>query len=256
MNVLAVSAHPDDLEILCGGTLRLMVERGNDVTMTNIARGDAGSFHHAPDRTAGIRAREGAAVIGAQYVEGVVSDGRVNSADEAQREMVVDLIRRVRPDVIITHAANDYMPDHVGVSKLVFDAAFIATLPNYLTTHPAHSQVAVIYSMDTMAGVEFLPTEFVDITDTLQTKLNAFRAHESQISWLKEHDHIDMLEQIEITARLRGFQSGVHAAEGFTISRTRLRTPAARPAAVTTFASVDSSGRSHADVMPDADTAL
>lgn len=226
LKVLAISAHPDDLEILCAGTLRLMVERGDEVTMANIARGDAGSFHHAPDEIAAIRAEEaarGAGVIGAQYKSGFVSDGRVNSADEAQRAAVVDLIRSVRPDVIITHASNDYMPDHVEVAKLVFDAAFTATLPNYTTTHAAHDRVAIIYSMDTMAGVDFIPTEFVDVSSTIGCKLDAFRAHQSQLTWLKEHDGIDMLDQIATIAKFRGYQSGVKAAEGFIAVRTWLR---------------------------------
>lgn len=231
MRYLAVSAHPDDLEILCAGTLRRLVLRGDHVTMATIARGDAGSFNHTPDEIAAIRAAEGAAgaaVVGADHVPGVVSDGRVNSADEHQRELVVDLIRRTRPDVIISHAPNDYMPDHVETSKLVFDAAFTASLPNYRTDHPSHDQVPVLYYMDTMAGVEFLPTEYVDITDTLDAKLDAFRAHASQLTWLKEHDQVDMVEQITAVARFRGLQCGVNMAEGFTVCRTWLRTPAAR----------------------------
>lgn len=229
--VLAVSAHPDDLEILCAGTLRLMVERGDAVTMANVAKGDAGSFSHTAEEMASIRAEEGARgaeVIGARYIPGFVSDGRVNSADETQREALVDLIRATRPDVILTHAANDYMPDHVEVAKLVFDAAFTATLPNYVTDHEAHDRVAVIYSMDTMAGVDFVPTEFVDVSTTIERKLQAFRAHSSQRTWLKEHDGIDMLDQIETVAKFRGYQCGVPAAEGFSLVRTWLRVPPQR----------------------------
>ncbi len=231
MKYLAISAHPDDLEILCAGTLRLLVERGDTVTMSNIARGDAGSFTHTPNEIAAIRAAEGASgasLIGADYIAGSISDGRVNAADEGQRELVVDLIRRVAPDVIITHAPNDYMPDHNEVSKLVFDAAFTASLPNYITEHHAHGFVPVIYYMDTMAGVEFLPTEYVDISDTIDAKRAAFTEHQSQLTWLLDHDGVDMLEQITTVARFRGLQSGVHMAEGFTVCRTWLRTPAAR----------------------------
>lgn len=231
VRVLAVSAHPDDLEILCGGTLRKMVERGDHVTMTNIARGDAGSYHHAPEEIAEIRAQEAssaASLIGADYISGVFSDGRINAAAEEQREHVVNLIRRTKPDVILTHADNDYMPDHNEVAKLTFDAAFTASLPNYVTEFPAHDNVPIIYSMDTMAGVQFLPTDFVDISSVLDIKLTAFREHASQVKWLKEHDNIDMEEQIAITARFRGLQSGVYAAEGFTIRKTWLRTPAQR----------------------------
>jgi len=115
MNVLAVGAHPDDLEILCGGTLIRCVERGDHVTMAHLARGDAGSFHHTPDEIASMRHSEAAAAavrIGATYLSLDISDGRVNSSDERQRTAVVDLVRTALPDLVITHFTGDYMPDH------------------------------------------------------------------------------------------------------------------------------------------------
>jgi LmbE family N-acetylglucosaminyl deacetylase len=231
MKVLAIGAHPDDLEILCAGTLRLMVERGDKVTMAHVANGDAGSFGHGPEEIAAIRRREAAAaaaLIGAAHIAGTISDGRVNAATESQREFVVDVIRQVKPDLVITHAPNDYMPDHNEVSKLVFDAAFTASLPNYRTAHPAHDLVPALYYMDTVAGVDFLPTEYVDISESLEAKVEAFRRHESQVTWLSQHDGVDMPEQIRSVARFRGIQVGVTYAEGFTACRTWLRTRASR----------------------------
>jgi N-acetylglucosamine malate deacetylase 1 len=229
MKVLAVGAHPDDLEILCAGTLARCVARGDSVTAAHIALGDAGSFTRSGEEISQIRADEARAAagllgVGYQRLAIPVRDGRVNAADEHQREAVVELVRQATPDLVITHAADDYMPDHNEVSQLVFAATFSASLPNYGTTSPAHATVPALYYMDTLAGLGFMPTEYVDITETIDLKLSAFRAHVSQLTWLKEHDGVDMLEQITAVARFRGLQCRVRYAEGFTACQTWLRT--------------------------------
>ena len=71
------------------------------------------------------------------------------------------------PDFIITHDPNDYMPDHTAVSRLVFDASFTATLPNYPTKTGKAARLVPIYYMDTLCGVGFNPTEYVDVSDII-----------------------------------------------------------------------------------------
>lgn len=226
MNVLAVSAHPDDLEILCGGTLARFVREGHTVTMCHASLGDRGSFIHTSAEIAEIRRAEAEAstrVIGAAHLTLGLSDGEINAADPAHRALAVDLIRATRPDLILTHSPNDYMADHNEVSKLMVDASHIATLPLMATQHPAHDIVATVYYMDTLAGVGFAPTEYVDITDDLETKLAALRCHRSQLEWLRDHDHVDVVEQARIASAFRGYQCGVAYAEGFAPCLTWLR---------------------------------
>lgn len=153
-----------------------------------------------------------------------LSDGEVNSHDPSQRIMAVDLVRQLQPDVILTHAQNDYMPDHVEVSRLIVDASFVATLPLF-ATQVAHQGVTVpaMLFMDTLAGSGFIPTEYVDISDHIDIKLDALEAHQSQLRWLQEHDDIDVVEQTRVLSALRGFQSGVRYAEGFVSNLTWLR---------------------------------
>jgi LmbE family N-acetylglucosaminyl deacetylase len=69
--------------------------------------------------------------------------------------------------------------------------------------------------MDTIAGLQFEPSEFVDITDHLDTKLAMLAEHRTQLEWLRDHDDVDMLEQLRTVARFRGLQCGVTYAEGF-----------------------------------------
>lgn len=231
MRVLAVGAHPDDLEILCGGTLARYVREGHEVTMCHASLGDRGSFVHTSAEISEIRlseARTAAAVIGAQHLTLGLSDGEVNAADPDQRLLAVDLIRAARPDVILTHSPNDYMADHNETSKLMLDASHIATLPLMRTRHGAHDVVPAVYYIDTLAGVGFLPTEYVDISADLGTKLEALRCHHSQLDWLRDHDNVDVVEQTRVVSAFRGFQSGVAHAEGFAACLTWLRTRTVR----------------------------
>src|SRR2546422_5040000 len=100
MKVLAVGAHPDDLEILCGGTLARFVAEGHEVVMCNATLGNRGSYIHTSEEIARIRlaeARRAAEIAGAEHVTLGLSDTEVNAADTEQRRRVVDLVREARP---------------------------------------------------------------------------------------------------------------------------------------------------------------
>jgi len=218
MRVLAVGAHPDDLEILCGGTLARYVQEGHEVVMCNASFGDRGSFEHTSEEITRIRlaeARRAAELAGAEHVTLGLSDGDVNAADREQIRAVVDLVREARPDVIITHSPNDYMSDHNEISKLVFGSSFHATLPLFETAKPNYGVVAPIYFMDTVMGIGFQPVEYVDVTSTFETKVAMLEAHATQLTWLRDHDGIDVVEQMRTTTRFRGQQCGVEYAEAF-----------------------------------------
>lgn len=226
MRVLAVAAHPDDLEQLCGGTLARFVAEGHEVTMCHVSRGDRGSFIHTMEQIAALRHEEAAAaarIIGAHHISVGLSDGEVNSADPRQKDLAIDVIRRARPDLLVTHHPADYMPDHVETGKLFEEASFVATLPLYETAEPVHHTVPAVYYMDTLAGLGFHPTEYVDISGVIETKLASLSAHTSQVEWLRDHDGVDVIEQTRIVGAFRGFQSGVAYAEGFSPSLRWLR---------------------------------
>lgn len=123
-------------------------------------------------------------------------------------------IRRARPDLILTHAPNDYMHDHRNTSALALDAAFDATIPN-IKTDAEPIPLVPIYFMDTIAGVGFEPTEYVDISEHFQTKRRMLACHESQVAWIAAHDQADLMEAMEILSRFRGLQAGVPYAEAF-----------------------------------------
>jgi len=216
MNILAVGAHPDDIELLCGGTLAKYAQAGHHVAMITIANGDMGSATLPPAQIAEIRRKEAeaaAAVIGARFVCLGVGDVKV-VPDLPTRAKLTAEIRRARPDLILTHAPNDYMHDHRNTSALALDAAFDATIPN-IKTDAEPIPLVPIYFMDTIAGVGFEPTEYVDISEHFQTKRRMLACHESQVAWIAAHDQVDLMEAMEILSRFRGLQAGVPYAEAF-----------------------------------------
>ena len=226
MRVLAVGAHPDDLEILCGGTLARFCRDGHDVVMCHVTSGDRGSYVGTSAEVAAIRdgeAQRAAEICGAEHATLGLHDGEVNAADPAQQRLVIDLVRETRPDLILTHHPGDYMSDHNEVARLVFDCSFHATLPLLETDRPHHSTVTPIYYMDTVMGLGFQPTEYVDVSDVIETKTSMLEAHQSQLVWLRDHDGVDIVEQMRVATRFRGLQCGAQYAEGFIPCLTWLR---------------------------------
>jgi LmbE family N-acetylglucosaminyl deacetylase len=229
MNVLAIGAHPDDLEILCGGTLARCAARGDRVTMLVMSDGSAGHARIPAVELARTReqeARAAAAVIDAELVWLGLRDEFVFN-DEPTRLKLLNAIRGARPDLILTHMRDDYHPDHVATHAAVFDASFIMGLPNVVTENPAHPGVAPLVAFDTVAGQGFLPTEYVDISSAWAVKREMLAQHRTQVEWLRHHDGIDIFHFMETVARFRGLQCGVEFAEGF---RGVLTWPRARPA--------------------------
>ncbi len=231
MNVLAISAHPDDVEVACAGTLAKCVKRGDKVTVCHVSTGNLGHVLIPPDELAAMRAAEAkkaGALAGIEVICAGFNDLDIYDGNKESRDRIVDVIRYAKPDFIITHTPDDYMPDHVAVSKLVFDASFTATLPNYHTKQPGFIPMIPIYYMDSLAGVNFCPTEYVDITDEIDLKIDMLNCHESQIVWARDHDHIDFPDMIRTCSRYRGYQCGVPYAEGFRQCQVYLKGTAQR----------------------------
>ncbi|HVO41152.1 MAG TPA: PIG-L deacetylase family protein [Aggregatilineales bacterium] len=215
--VLAVGAHPDDLEILCGGTLAKYARQGTKVCMAIATDGSAGHMLIPPKELAQIRhteAQKSADLIGAELYWLGFNDELIFE-DIATRLRMMDTIRAARPDVIMTHDPGDYHPDHRVVSRLVFDASFTSGLPNIKTEHAAHPDIQPLYYFDTLSGVGFIPSDYVDISETFDTKRRMLECHASQLKWLEEHHKTDMFDFIDVMTRSRGLQCGVKYAEGF-----------------------------------------
>jgi LmbE family N-acetylglucosaminyl deacetylase len=224
VKILAVHAHPDDLETLAAGTLALLAGAGHALTIATLTAGDCGSVTAGPLETATVRraeAAEAAAMIGAAYCCADFPDlGLFN--DDATRRAVTELIRSLAPQLVITAAPADYHPDHEATSALVRDACFAAPVGNYSagTSDPLDA-IPHLYFTDPIAGRDregrkVTPDFAVDITSVFETKRRMLSAHESQLSWLaKQHNLADPTQAMTAWSARRGRDFGVEAAEGF-----------------------------------------
>ncbi len=218
MRILSITAHPDDMEFHVAGTLLKYKQRGDDVFVCTINNGNMGHFEIMPDELAKIRAEEArrsCEIGGFEYLPANIGDLKSYYQSKEQKDILVDIIRYANPDIIFTPDPDDYMCDHVAASKLAFDAAFMATVNHYETKYPAISNIAPIYYMETAGGVGFMPTEYVDITDVYEKKLEMLLCHQSQAVWLKEHDGVDYTNEMRILSEFRGMQCGVQYGEAF-----------------------------------------
>ena len=221
---LAVMAHPDDAEILCGGTLVRLAGLGWEVHVATMTPGDCGTMEKGAFEISAIRtgeARKAAGMIGGTYHCMDERDGFV-VYDKPTLRKVIELFRRVGPTLVFTHAAKDYMMDHEQASLLARSASFLFPVPNISETPlPKEARLPHLYYCDPVEGIDPLgnkvaATTLVDVTGVMENKLAMLACHESQRAWLKAHHGMD--EYLEATKRFaaaRGKEMGVRYAEGF-----------------------------------------
>jgi LmbE family N-acetylglucosaminyl deacetylase len=219
MNILAIGAHPDDIEILCAGTLARYAAHGHRLFLAAFTCGDMGDTKIPPDAMGVIRKAEAeasAAILGAKLIWPAITDELV-FPNEEQRRVMIDVLRTADPDVILTHSPNDYHPDHRYVSQLVFDSYFqkgLPHLPNQRQPACRFGQTQVYY-MDNLGGIGFEPAEYVDISETMEAKCRMLECHQSQLRAMKDLARTDIVDMVRIQAAFRGLAAGCRYAEAF-----------------------------------------
>jgi bacillithiol biosynthesis deacetylase BshB1 len=177
IDLLAIAAHRDDVELTCGGTLAKASRFGQRTAIIDLTQGEMGTRGSAE-----VRAREAeraASVIGVSIRENLQlpDAGIVN--DPATRERLVRAIRRLRPKVVIAPALQGRHPDHIASAQLIRDACFLAGLAKLAPDVPKHRPHKVLHSL--AYRQDFIrPTFVVDITTEFSLKLQAIRCYESQ----------------------------------------------------------------------------
>ncbi|HYK20393.1 MAG TPA: PIG-L deacetylase family protein [Pyrinomonadaceae bacterium] len=207
--VLAVGAHPDDVEIMCSGILFALRELGHEVHVASLTLGDCGSLELSAEEIRRVRhceAIKACEVLGATYHHAGFYDLCIFNDDDSNRR-VTALLRQVDPWLVITHSPNDYMSDHETTSLLVRNACFSASIRNYKTKAGAGERtltVPYLYYAQPMDGIDIfgkkvIPQFYMDISVWMEQKLNMLACHESQRNWLRAHHGMD--EYIESTRR-------------------------------------------------------
>ena len=179
LDLLAIMAHPDDAELLCGGALSKAAAHGERVGVLDLTRGEAATSGSVEIREQ--EAARSAEVMGLAVRKnaGLRDSGLMN--DDASRGVVVELIRELRPRVIVTHLREGRHPDHRVAAQLTYDASFLSALKNYDAPGDAHRPEKVVHCL--LFREDAPPPSFViDITDHFETKMAAVACFESQFS--------------------------------------------------------------------------
>jgi bacillithiol biosynthesis deacetylase BshB1 len=225
LDILAVGAHPDDVEMSCGATLAREIANGKTAGILDLTRGELGT-RGTPE----IRAREARAaadILGVSIRENAgMPDGFVRNDRDSQLR-VIEILRTYRPDIVLCNAVDDRHIDHAMASKLVSDACFLSGLRKIETTRDGQPQQAwrprlVLHYIQ---WKELEPHLVVDVTGFMDKKLEAVYAYRSQFYDKDSSEPQTPISSKNATDSLSyrnrnlGRLIGTEAAEGFTVER-------------------------------------
>ncbi len=220
VDVLAIAAHSDDIELTCAGTLVTLKARGHRFGIVDLTRGEMGTRGDAATRER--EGRRAAEILGAEFREILdFGDGGLRKTRENELALI-DVIRREKPRLLLTSYPDDRHPDHRRAGEIATDAAFYAGLRRIETAFPAHRPQQTIYFSTAYVHP---PTFVVDVTAAMDTRVAAIRAFTSQFHDPESKEPETILSQksflaaIEARARYFGFMIGVEFGEGFVSKR-------------------------------------
>lgn len=198
--VFAVAAHPDDIEFVMSGTMLRLKEVGYQLHYMTIANGCCGSQTIKAAELAQIRrneAMQAASLMEAHFHESLCNDLEI-FYDRETLTQLASLMRQVSPDIVLTHALQDYMEDHMNTARLAVTAAFSMGMPNFPVSPPRESvqqPVAVYHAQPFMnrdpIGNTVCPQLAVDVGSLADAKKELLACHASQKEWLDVSQGMD-----------------------------------------------------------------
>lgn len=224
VDILAIGAHPDDVELSCAGTLAKEISRGKKVAILDLTQGELGTRGTSEIRA--VEAKQAAAILGVSARYNLnFADGFFRNDKEHQLKLIA-YIRLLKPEIILCNAVEDRHPDHGRAAKLVTESCFLSGLQKVQTVHEEQHQDAwrpkQLYHC--IQWNDAKPDFVVDISDQIKTKIQVVKAYESQFykSGTTPNTPIsteNFLNSITYRAADLGRLIGVDYAEGFTTSR-------------------------------------
>lgn len=218
MDALFFGAHPDDIELTCGGLAALLASHGHRILLVDLTRGERAS-RGTPEERAAESAAAAQALGVAERTNLALPDCGLDRGDRAQLRAVVECLRAARPGLVVAPDRDDAHPDHVEASHLVTRACYLAGLARYEAGGERHRPARLLYSLyrgDARAHL------VVDISSVWEQRLAALRAHASQLDPARGPATYltapDFLGEVEARARVFGAAIGAARGEGY---RTR-----------------------------------
>lgn len=225
LDILAIGAHPDDVELSCSGTLAKEIDRGKKVGILDLTRGELGTRGTAEIREK--EAKEAAEILGVKMRHNLdLSDGFFENNKVNQLE-IIKIIRKYRPEIVLCNAVDDRHIDHGRGAKLVRDACFLSGLRKIETNFENHEQQAwrPAHVYHYIQWKNLTPEVVVDISGYMDKKLEVVKAYKSQFFAENSNEPPtpissgNFLESITYRARDLGRLIGTEHAEGFTVER-------------------------------------
>ncbi len=178
--VLAIGAHAGDMELTTGAVLVRAKAQGARVVLLHLTLGEGGNPRLSPADYAAQKRREAeavAAALGAEVLFGPYRDGEIPDTDEARR-YVADVIRQVKPTLVLTHWRESLHKDHTATHRIVSDAVLLASLAGVVTSHPPHRGVSVWFAENWEDAPGFTPYLYVDTSGALDQWREAVSKYE------------------------------------------------------------------------------
>ena len=225
VDILAFGAHPDDVELGCGGTIAKMISEGKTVALVDLTRGELGT--RGTDETRKEEAANAAKILGISARENLeMKDGFLQNSEEYQMR-IVKMIRKYQPDIVLANAIDDRHPDHAKGAKLVSDACFLSGLKKVETELNGTNQEVwrPKHIFHFIQWKEIEPDFVIDISDFIDKKIDSCMAYKTQFYDPNSSEPMtpiatkDFLESLTYRAQNLGRLSGCDYAEGFTTEK-------------------------------------
>lgn len=224
-DILAFGAHPDDVELGCGGTLSKLISEGKKIAIVDLTQGELGT--RGTSETRKQEAAHASKILGITLRENLgMKDGFLQNSEELQMQ-VIKMIRKYRPEIVLANAEDDRHPDHAKAAKLVSDSCFLAGLPKIETEENGELQNSwrPKHIFHYIQWKNSKPNFVVDISEFMEQKIEACLAYKTQFYDPTSTEPMtpiatkDFLESLTYRAQDLGRLSGVDYAEGFTTHR-------------------------------------
>ena len=225
VDILAIGAHPDDVELGCGGTIAKLISEGKKVAIIDLTEGELGT--RGTNETRAQEAATASEILGISARENLkMKDGFIINSQEYQFR-IIEMIRKYQPEIVLCNAIDDRHPDHAKAAKLVSDACFLSGLVKIKTDYEGESQKSwrpkQVFHYIQWKNIE--PDFVMDISGFLDKKIEACLAYKTQFYDPTSTEPMtpiatkDFLESLTYRAQDLGRLSGVEYAEGFTTEK-------------------------------------